>query len=454
MIRILLHPTFLDYLKTTSLLESSAGTLFKETGAKTDEPQMVWLSDDDLCIMWKLVLKSKINRLPHGHRLENFTWRLWHLAQSKRREYSSFDSNDYQALENMSIEHCNLSIKGYDSNSGMDVTPMTSLLQANNRALNNLYQPSKSFAPTHEFSLMSLDISCARTGTNSSMSTLTSVDDYLSMTTTEDGHLSESSLHDKSIAKSSKKKKNVDRYLKKQRNIFGHDNLEKIEEQKEESRRNSITSATAASVLISPPLTLAAPKPTPEIDKIAQIPTKSGVAARKVSRGFFIPTRKSSTNGSISNSEKSSHISATHLSSISYEESFAQKSNSLNNDSTSPTYRIRKQSFSRSVSPNTNRPAASMLTILMNGQLTTASHFSHRNNVSDIPPCRPSAPVQSSTTSFMMVTIPDRPYLDDGAFDSNGPSSVIPDSGSRKKTTPKKSTHIIDQGIKPSVHIW
>lgn len=434
MTRIMLHPVFLELISSNSLLDRISRRKLsglEEPGpANTSDTNPIWLSEDDLCNMWKVVLKSKLYKQPNGFRMENLAWRLWFYARRKNstdpmpvssvrieRPFGLLESpvSDWSPKDIPSrlTKHHSLGfMPAAVSRSSVTVTG-----QAESRHIS-----SKSFVALHDFSLLTLGASDP-----SEESEEEPLDTRILDPNTNNVGKSKGALLRRH---SSRKKKDVDKYLQQQLIIDDEKKQRPLEIFEPKS-----SSSTELDVI----------KPSPDMKRV-------GVPARKISRGFSIPTKKS---GSSISAESPKFA----LSSVSSDDALNlfDKESSLrrpNINVPSASYKQRRPSFSRSASPNISRAPVSMLTILMNGQLTmtdgpSQSHLS--------PPSRPSAPVNMCNAAQESI-----PEETEASFGSNHglvelkttqpPEDRRPRSRSGKSPTQTSPTHHKD--IHPALSIW
>lgn len=359
----MLHPVFLDLLSSNSLLDrlatrtlsthDAAPSATLETGP---DARPIWLSEDDLSAMWKLVLKSKLHKTTSWYRIENLTWRLFFYARTRKAtdpvpvahtgrlqpssKGGSSCGSDWSIREGANRLQSSPAIP-------IGVPSRPSVLPVKPATAAECKVSSKSFAAMHEFALLSLD----------STSTLDGDEEYQGATNLARDAAAASKPQRR---ESKKKKKDVDKFLQQ---LDCHT----------PSRPPGPEEEAHITVI----------KASPEMKRI-------GIAPRRVSKGFAIPSRKS--------------LSSTNANSPRFAFSSISSDDALNSFDTRPSihlssavYRARRPSFSRSASPGCARLPVSMLTILMNGQLTTSSTSPPKTPHSGfMPPTRPSAPVHET----------------------------------------------------------
>ncbi len=420
MTRILIHPIFLELMSSSSLLDriSTRASKAKDERSSLDT-NPVWLSEDDLSNMWKVVLKSKLYKSQDGYRMENLAWRLWFYARSKhktgpmpvisqRAEKSMTSSGPDGSSVNWSPR--DIPVRQAETDTQVKVTCVTAISRpsVSKCVVAGRQVPSKSFVVLHDFSLLKMDSS-----ESAEEDTCVSAD-ILQSRNNEDTRTS------KPVRRLSKKKKDVDRYLKEHLGL-GHNSRSTEELSTLMSRNNDVI------------------KSSPDMRIVGNIP-------RRVSKGFQIPTRKS-------NSTTSGESPGHHLSSISSDDSghlFDNNRKIPNINLPSATYRARKQSFSRSASPQIVRPPVSMLTILMSGQLTM-SHDGNRMTSRFSPPSRPGAPVQMYHGNTETILEESEISLDWDRYRS----SSISRPEVRNSTRPSsKATDSPRKDLQPILPIW
>lgn len=364
MTRILLHPVFLELLSSNALIDRLSRRKISNPESTTlvkADANPVWLSEDDLCNMWKVVHRSKLDKTPNGLRMENLAWRLWFYARSHNGtdplpvsrnkmdrssigESTSSDWSPKYITTKQFVQSRAISIKN-------DKGFMNGAVKAS--VINNYAQkatrqnPSKSFVARHDFSLLRLDSSTDSSDSGEFLETEKNIDKFT-------GNERRNS-NDRRRRRPSKKKKDVDKYLQLQI-------VPEVSGKSIEICRN-IPKSNDLSII----------KPSPEMKR-------TGATPRLVTKGFAIPKKPGSSLTSESTKFGFSSISSDDaFSALSHEPLIVRQHPNANNVS----------SFSRSSSPQVARRPVSMLTILMNGQLTMSEDKSKKFLT---PPPRPSAP--------------------------------------------------------------
>lgn len=371
------------------------------------------------------MLKSKLYKQPNGFRMENLAWRLWFYARRK-------NTTDPLPVSSVRIERPSMESPG-SAWSPKEITSRSTKQQALScvppalvsRSSITVTGPadcrhisSKSFVALHEFSLLTLCASGSSDESEEEPLDPRILDPTISNTGKPKGGLLR--------RHSSRKKKDVDKYLQQQLIIVDAQKQGPLEIMEAKSG-----SSAELDVI----------KPSPDMKRV-------GVPARKISRGFSIPTKKSGSSiGAESPKFTLSSVSsddALHL----FDKDAVRRPN-INVPSAS--FKQRRPSFSRSASPNISRVPVSMLTILMNGQLTmtdgpSQSHLS--------PPSRPSAPVNMRGSAQESI-----PEETEASFGSNhglmglkSPQSEDRRPKSRNGKSPTTPTNHKD--IHPALSIW
>lgn len=368
MTRILLHPVFLDLIFSNTLLDRISKRKLTDINGDTsfmNNNGPVWLSEDDLCNMWKVVLKSKLYKTKNGYRMENLAWRLWFYARRRNETESKPVSVTIKPdRANLGDSISGWSPKDIPSRSMLPAETFGNRKEEETQSNKNTMMgvpvrssralPSKSFVAMHEFSLLKLESSSSESEEEEAEEPLD--------TSILNPNVNQANRASLSRRKSAKKKKDVDRYLQEHAHAYEHIMIEQ--------------SNTSASTMETEPDII---KPSPDLRRV-------GVPARRVSRGFSIPSKKSG-------SSISAESPRTIYSSVSSDDALQMMEKELNRPNIhvpSATYKPRRPSFSRSASPQVSRTPVSMLTILMSGQLTTTE--SGKRHMS--PPSRPAAPIQ------------------------------------------------------------
>lgn len=366
MTRILLHPIFLDLISSNTLLDRISKRKLTDNNVDpsfTNGTGPVWLSEDDLCNMWKVVLKSKLYKTKNGYRMENLAWRLWFYARRRNvteskpvtvtgRSDRSNIREDMGGWSPKDIPTRSVIPAETFGNRRLDIPDKNTMVGVPIRTGRAL--PSKSFVALHEFSLLRLESSSSESEEEEEAEE--PLDTRILNPNTD--QCNRASL---SRRRSSKKKKDVDKYLQEHAHAYEHIMIE-------QSNKSTSTFETEPDII----------KPSPDLRRV-------GVPARKVSRGFSIPSRKSGS----SISAGSPRMIYSSVSSDDALHMIEKEMARPNINVPSAAYKPRRPSFSRSASPQVSRAPVSMLTILMSGQLTTAGGGPAQIS----PPSRPAAPI-------------------------------------------------------------
>lgn len=417
---------FLELVSSNSLLDGISRRRLTDDGGNTgmNRPpaaaaQPVWLSEDDLCNMWKIVLKSKLYKTKNGYRMENLAWRLWFYARRRNdtgslpvRMVERTAHQQHQQEWSTVVREATAS-----ASSGIVAVPAKTSINGNSQL------PSKSFVVTHEFSLLQLDSDSPVEEEEASPLEPKLLEPAQNM----DGLIRR---------KSSKKKKDVDKFLEQLTWANAEAPPSRMKPKPAllmmtgASETSSSTSTSESNVI----------KPSPDLRKIS-------VPPRRISRGFSIPSKKSGS--SLSNESPK----FAPFSSVSSDDALVmfEKDPVVRPNINVPnaTYKLRKPSFSRSASPQVSRAPVSMLTILMNGQLTVSDPVLPLPS----PPSRPTAPVH---TQFRVAEDPipeeSEPPLPEANFYINGKGMVLEDRRVRSRSGKSPSNDATD--LQPTLSIW
>jgi len=236
MTRILLHPIFLELLSTNALLDRLARRKLTKDNETTElacpltssHSNLIWLSEDDLCNMWKVVLKAKLYKTPNGYRMENLAWRLWFYARMKYKE----ESRPVTVLTRIDHAH-GMESPGCWSPKDLpccssdipEITkgPFDTDVQVSRHSVLNgvrkpiRHIPSKSFVAMHEFSLLNLGSSSSSSSSDDECGEIEVEEDPLDLRllNPDIARKTEDQQTKRPVAKN-KKKKNVDKYLQSQ----------------------------------------------------------------------------------------------------------------------------------------------------------------------------------------------------------------------------------------------
>ena len=438
MVRVQLHPFFVELLSNNHLLNKLSQQPAEEIPHHTE---LIWLSEEDLCNLWKVVLKSKLYKVSGGYRVENLAWRIWYYARTRtptsvpmvmvpkpaKAQHDSGDDWSVKATPFCPEVHSTLR-GGLCLELGSTMTERACDGAIERRSTTGeAGLPSKSFVPLHEFSLLNVDSSSDESGSEDLAlcpAHAQAILDHGELQKPADGMIQR---------RSSKKKKNVDKYLRRQ--VFCQDDIDIKPEVEPLHSEPSNGTHRKSEVII---------KPSPELGRFGVAPP------RKVSKGFNIPPKRP-------NSSTSTESPKVLFSSVSSDDALNLFEKELGRPSihvpSAHYHKVRKPSFSRSASPQVARAPVSMLTILMNGQLTTSNEQQTGKGTQFMPPTRPSAPVfelaKEPIAEEVEAPLDSLRYNPRMVADLNG---LERRRSSLSRTTTPKPVNVAE--IHPNISIW